>query len=167
MGALFDVVHGTIMSSDGQKEAFDKSWAISDVGHENAPRFKNFDKVRTNAIGLLKAHAKEILNARSLAPKVLIEPSPQTPSVAHHKMTVDSTSGPVDSDVDMKTEDPSAFESPPGELQLMYSRVAVFNERFRDYHMGSRTVQHPRHQTRRDSGRRPVQTKFVVLHVHI
>jgi hypothetical protein len=59
MGALFGVVHDTIMdakcSSDKHKEAFDKSWGISDVAHQaNAPRIKNFEKVRTNAITLLK-----------------------------------------------------------------------------------------------------------------
>ncbi|EDR07710.1 uncharacterized protein LACBIDRAFT_294481 [Laccaria bicolor S238N-H82] len=85
MGALFGVVHDTIMdakrSSDKHKEAFDKSWGISEVAHQaNAPRVKNFEKVRTNAIALLKEHTEEILDARRFAaPMVFITPDLQEP----------------------------------------------------------------------------------------
>ncbi|KIK03428.1 hypothetical protein K443DRAFT_476833 [Laccaria amethystina LaAM-08-1] len=84
MGALFGVVHDTIMdakrSSNKHKEAFDKSWGISDVAYQaNAPRVKNFEKVRTNAITLLKEHA-EVLDARRFsAPMVFIEPGLEEP----------------------------------------------------------------------------------------
>jgi hypothetical protein len=140
MGALFGVVHDTIMdakrSSNKHKEAFDKSWGISDVAYQaNAPRVKNFEKVRTNAITLLKEHAEEILDARRFsAPMVFIEPG---------------------------------LEEPGGESELMYSRIAVSNERLRDCRLGNRTVPDPRHQFRRGSGPRPARTRIVVLHVHI
>jgi len=81
MGALFGVMHDTIMdakcSSDKHEEAFDKSWGISDITHQaSAPRIRNFEKVRTNAIALLKAHAEEILDARRYlsSPTIFIEP---------------------------------------------------------------------------------------------
>jgi hypothetical protein len=140
MGALFGVVHDTIMdakcSSDKHKEAFDKSWGISDVAHQaNAPRIKNFEKVRTNAITLLKEHAEEILDARRFsAPMVFIEPG---------------------------------LEEPGGESELMCSRVTVFNEWFRDCLLGNTALPYPRHQIRRGSGRRPARTRIVVLHVHV
>jgi len=181
MGALFGVVHDTIMdakcSSDKHKEAFDKSWGISDVAHQaNAPRIKNFERVRTNAIALLKTHANEILDARRrflFAPTVPIKPSPQAPSVTHDEMEVDDKSGPTnpaDSESlggKMKMEKPSDLEGPPGELKLMYSRVAVFNESFRDCQMDIKTVPDPRHRIRKGSGPRPAPTTVVVLHVHI
>lgn len=87
MAALFGVVHDTIMdakcSSVKYEEAFDKSWGISDVTHQlNTPRIKNFEKVQTNAIALLKARAEEILDARSYlsAPTVFIEPDLEVPA---------------------------------------------------------------------------------------
>ena len=142
MGALFDVVHDTITASKGRKESFDKSWDISDAAYQaNAPRFTNFKRVRNNAIGLLKEHTKNILDARRecLSAPTVMKPSPQTPSIAHDEMEVDDASDPTkptssaSPDAKMKMKKPSGLEDPAGELELIYSRIVVFNERFRDW----------------------------------
>jgi len=126
MGALFGVMHDTIMdakcSSDKHEEAFDKSWGISDVTHQaSASRIRNSEKVRTNAIALLKAHAEEILDTRRYlsAPTIFIKPD---------------------------------LAVPGGELELMYWRVAMSNERFRDCPFGNKTVPDPHHQIHKGSG---------------
>jgi len=158
MGALFGVVHDTIVdaksSFDKRQEVFGKSWGISDVAHQaNAPRYKNFQSVRNNAIALLNAHAEEILNARRLlsTPTAPIEPSPHTHSVAHDEMEVDDSSGPTNPADSASREKPSDLEDPAGKLELMQSRVAVFNERFRDHQMGIRTLSDPHPQFRSSS----------------
>jgi hypothetical protein len=144
MGALFSVVHDTIMeakcSSDKHKEAFDKSWGSFDAAYQaNTPRDTNFRRVQTSAIALLRDHSKEILDARKeQVPTTPIKPSTQTHSIADDAMEVDDTKKPS------KSEDPKGeLEDPKGDLELMYSGVAVFNERFRDWQMGIRTVSDP------------------------
>lgn len=151
LGALFDVVHGTIVDARRgrnpvqAKKCFEAAWGIPDITcPEDSPRYRNFVKVQDKAISLL-ADQVDNISAKRAFRTVSTKPSPQIPQgeqqSSGNELEISATNLVAISNPAAKMEATRGTKDPGGESES-YLLSASVSYRFRYRPMARGAVHH-------------------------